>query len=114
MKPHVPAFLALALAAPALADPPIIEAVELRDGQVYVTVSHRDTGWDHYADQWRVFSADGTQLAERILLHPHETEQPFTRSTSFAPPAGLDAVTVVAGCTNGDLSEPFWLSVPGS
>jgi len=47
-----------------------------------VTLKHDDTGWDHYADSWRVLDAEGNVLAERILLHPHVNEQPFTRSLS--------------------------------
>ena len=47
-----------------------------------VTVQHADTGWEHYADQWEVVSADGTVLGTRVLYHPHVEEQPFTRSLS--------------------------------
>lgn len=49
---------------------------------VSVTLQHADTGWDHYADGWRVVTADGKVLGHRILYHPHENEQPFTRSLS--------------------------------
>lgn len=45
-----------------------------------VTVEHADEGWDHYADAWDVLAPDGSVLGTRTLLHPHETEQPFTRS----------------------------------
>ena len=45
-----------------------------------VTVAHGDTGWDHYADKWDVLAPDGTVLGTRVLLHPHETEQPFIRA----------------------------------
>lgn len=45
-----------------------------------VTVRHADEGWDHYADRWDVLSPDGEVLGTRKLLHPHESEQPFTRS----------------------------------
>jgi hypothetical protein len=45
-----------------------------------VTVRHADSGWDHYADRWEVLTPDGHLLATRKLLHPHENEQPFTRS----------------------------------
>lgn len=44
-----------------------------------VTVAHADTGWDHYADHWRILAPDGTELGRRVLLHPHVGEQPFTR-----------------------------------
>lgn len=45
-----------------------------------VTLLHGDEGWDHYADLWRVVGPDGVVIAERVLLHPHVDEQPFTRS----------------------------------
>ncbi len=47
-----------------------------------VTVRHDDTGWEHYANKWEVVAPDGTVLGTRVLHHPHETEQPFTRSLS--------------------------------
>ncbi len=45
-----------------------------------VTVKHADEGWDHYSNRFEVVGPDGTVLGVRTLLHPHETEQPFTRS----------------------------------
>ena len=45
-----------------------------------VTLQHEDSGWEHYADAWRVVDSDGEVLGTRTLLHPHENEQPFTRS----------------------------------
>ncbi|MDH3661407.1 MAG: hypothetical protein OEU92_15495 [Alphaproteobacteria bacterium] len=54
-----------------------------------VTVEHADEGWDHYADAWDVVGPDGVLLGTRTLLHPHENEQPFTRSlTGVAIPDG--------------------------
>ncbi len=47
-----------------------------------VTVLHDDTGWDHYADKWDIVGEDGTVFGTRVLAHPHENEQPFTRSIS--------------------------------
>lgn len=47
-----------------------------------VTISHPDTGWEHYADGWRVLDMDGQELGMRVLAHPHVNEQPFTRSLS--------------------------------
>jgi hypothetical protein len=49
---------------------------------VSVTLEHEDTGWDHYADAWRVVDGEGNVLGNRELLHPHVDEQPFTRSLS--------------------------------
>lgn len=62
-----------------------------------VTVRHDDAGWEHYADKWQVLDADGTVLGERVLFHPHDTEQPFTRSQSgIEMPAGTQSVIVRA------------------
>jgi hypothetical protein len=62
-----------------------------------VTVRHADEGWDHYADAWEVVAPDGTVLGTRTLLHPHENEQPFTRSLSgVAIPEGITEVVIRA------------------
>ncbi len=62
-----------------------------------VTVRHADEGWDHYADAWDVVGPDGTVLGTRVLAHPHETEQPFTRSLDGVKiPAGVEEVTIRA------------------
>jgi len=62
-----------------------------------VTVRHADEGWEHYADKWEVLAPDGTVLGTRVLLHPHETEQPFTRALGgVAIPEGIERVTLRA------------------
>ena len=62
-----------------------------------VTVRHDDEGWDHYADGWDVVGPDGTVYGTRVLMHPHETEQPFTRSLSGVTiPEGVTHVTIRA------------------
>ena len=63
-----------------------------------VSVRHADTGWKHYANKWEVLSPDGkTVLGTRTLLHPHEDEQPFTRSLSgVRVPAKFNEVLVRA------------------
>ncbi|WP_394689626.1 hypothetical protein [Hoeflea sp.] len=62
-----------------------------------VTVRHEDAGWEHYADKWQVLDADGTVLGERVLFHPHDTEQPFTRSQSgIEIPIGVQSVVIRA------------------
>jgi hypothetical protein len=69
-----------------------------------VTITHPDTGWDDYADGWDVVLPDGTVVKPnpdapftRLLTHPHETEQPFTRSQSgIVIPAAVTQVTVRA------------------
>jgi hypothetical protein len=70
----------------------------------HVTVEHPDTGWEDYADGWDVVTPNGTVLKPdpdspftRLLLHPHENEQPFTRSQSgIVIPAGVTQVRVRA------------------
>ena len=70
----------------------------------HVTVEHPDTGWEDYADGWDVVTPDGGVLKPdpdspftRLLLHPHENEQPFTRSQSgIAIPSGTTQVRVRA------------------
>lgn len=73
-------------ALPVWADAPVIENATARAAaggwSFDVTLSHPDTGWDHYADGWRVLDMDGNELGLRTLYHPHVTEQPFTRSLS--------------------------------
>ena len=62
-----------------------------------VTVRHGDTGWDHYANKWDVLAPDGSVLGTRTLLHPHENEQPFTRSLGgVAVPEGVGSVRIRA------------------
>lgn len=63
-----------------------------------VTLKHNDTGWDHYADKWDILGPDGKVIATRVLYHPHEDEQPFTRSLdNVAIPAGVKSVTIRGG-----------------
>ncbi|SFF71607.1 hypothetical protein [Roseobacter denitrificans] len=87
---------------PALAEPPRIDHVAARqasDGtwRFSVTISHPDTGWDHYADAWRVLDMEGRELGVRVLAHPHVEEQPFTRSLSNVRiPEGVKRVQVQA------------------
>jgi len=100
-------FPALVLvASPAFADPAVIEGAEARaSGGAWsfsVTLSHGDTGWDDYADGWRVLSADGSVLGTRELMHPHVNEQPFTRSLSgVAIPDGMASVWIEASTNTG-------------
>ena len=63
----------------------------------HVTVQHKDTGWDHYADKWEIRGPGGVVLGTRVLMHPHVEEQPFTRSLSGVKiPPNIKSVTVRA------------------
>lgn len=88
----------------AMADFAKVEAVTASEGtsgwRFDVTISHPDTGWDHYADGWEVVDAEGNRLGFRELLHPHVNEQPFTRSLNgVAIPPGTDQVFIRARCS---------------
>jgi hypothetical protein len=56
------------------ADPAEVAAVSLAQSSgswtVSVTISHGDTGWDDYADGWRVEAPGGDILGTRVLHHP--------------------------------------------
>jgi hypothetical protein len=76
-----------------------VRAAQSGDGtwRFDVTVLHADAGWDHYADKWDVVGPDGTVFGERVLLHPHDNEQPFTRSqTGIQIPDDVSEVAVRA------------------
>ena len=79
-----------------------------------VTLRHADTGWDHYADGWEVLDPDGHRLGMRVLAHPHETEQPFTRSLGgVAIPDGITEVIIRArDNTNGWTAQTYRYTLP--
>ncbi len=105
----------LGQAAAGEADVVAAEAVQEGDGswRFRVTVAHADEGWDHYADRWEVVAPDGRVLGTRVLLHPHENEQPFTRSLGgVVIPEHIDRVTIrahdsVHGNGGAELSIPL-------
>ncbi len=61
-----------------------------------VTVKHADAGWDHYADRWDILDAQGNILGTRVLMHPHDNEQPFTRSMKVSIPMHVKKITIRA------------------
>ena len=65
-----------------------------RQYRVTVTLSHEDTGWDHYANAWLIFDEDGKEIGERVLHHPHVNEQPFTRSLTLTIPEPVRLITI--------------------
>ena len=99
--PGTLATLAFLCATTAFADAPTVERVSTdnrgTNWTFAVTLSHPETGWDHYADGWEVLAPDGTSLGIRVLAHPHVNEQPFTRSLgSVDIPADTPYVTIRA------------------
>ncbi len=79
-----------------------------------VTVSHADTGWKHYADKFEVLDMNGKVLGTRVLYHPHENEQPFTRSLGRVQiPIGITEVRVRAhDKVHGDGKTTFPVKLP--
>ena len=98
------------------ADVVAVKATESSNGtwSFDVTVLHADEGWDHYANRWDVMAPDGTILGTRTLHHPHETEQPFTRSLrGVTVPEGVDSVTIRANdSVHGTGGREFSVSLP--
>lgn len=81
----ITAPLILLVMAAQAAEPTIVNATATQGTNGWrfdVSLLHPDTGWDHYADGWGVYTLDGDQLGYRVLAHPHVNEQPFTRSLS--------------------------------
>lgn len=71
-----------------------------RGAQVFdfaVTVSSPYDTPQRYADAYRVMGEDGKVYGERILLHDHAGEQPFTRELyGVNIPAGVRVIVVQA------------------
>lgn len=79
---------------------------------ISVTLRHADTGWEHYADLWRVLAPDGKELGRRVLYHPHVEEQPFTRSKLMTLPDGVNVVFIEAhDKVHGYSSKRFRLKI---
>jgi hypothetical protein len=79
-----------------------------------VTLEHNDEGWHHYADRWDVLTLDGRLLKSRVLHHPHENEQPFTRSLSGVMiPDGASQVKIRAHDTkHGNSKQEVIVDLP--
>lgn len=79
-----------------------------------VTLEHDDQGWSHYADQWDVMTLDNALLGSRVLHHPHDNEQPFTRSLSGVKvPQGVSQVKIRArDSVHGYSSQEFLVDIP--
>ena len=95
-----------------------VRMVYRSDGRwdVHAAVFHNDEGWNHYANIWQVVdSATGEVLGERILAHPHDTEQPFTRSlTGFAIPGSVREVRIRSRCNLHDYGgREITVKIPG-
>ena len=78
-----------------------VEATQSQNGSwcFSTQVRHNDQSWDHYADAWQITDLEGNVLGKRVLLHPHDNEQPFTRSLcNVEIPKTIQKVVVSAKC----------------
>lgn len=98
----IPTLATMLIATHAIAGEADVVGVKVRRDaeRVYdfdVTIRSVDRNRDYYADAFEVLAPDGTLLGRRVLSHPHETEQPFTRElygVRIVP--GIERVTVRA------------------
>ena len=95
------AALGIIAAVPARAgDADVVNVVVRQRAGLYdldVTIRSNDTGWERYADRIEALGSDGAVLGTRVLEHPHDDEQPFTRDLyELRVPAGTARVTVRA------------------
>ncbi len=121
MRLIVTALCLTALLSPGLAsagEADVLNATASKTGAetwtISATVRHDDTGWEHYADAFQVLTTDGRELGLRILYHPHETEQPFTRSLSGVriPPDITEIVVRARDKVHGYGGEAVTLRLP--
>ncbi len=73
-------------------DVKIVDVLVKKRGQswnIRVMLKHEDTGWEHYADAWRVVSEDGKVLGNKLFQQPHVEEQPFARSLTLKIPRNI-------------------------
>lgn len=102
----------------AQAFPDILSAELERQGDAWslaVTVSSPYDSEQRYADGWRVLAPDGAVLGTHELAHPHQNEQPFTRTmTALAIPPDV-AQIIVEGrdLANGYGGTTVSVEVPG-
>lgn len=106
----LPSILLCMSATVVMADPPQIVGVTATHASMGwrfdVSISHPDTGWDHYANGWEVLDASGNRIGYRELFHPHVDEQPFTRSLrNVMVPDGTTEVFIRASCSREGWSE---------
>jgi len=73
-----------------------IESIGDQRFRINVTLLHEDAGWDHYANRWDVLDETGELLGSRVLAHPHDNEQPFTRSLTLTIPTNVKKITIIA------------------
>ena len=113
------AAIAALITIPAMASDTNVVGVEVSEQagafRFSVTLRHKDEGWDHYANVWEIIGPDGRVIDRRVLAHPHDTEQPFTRSLGHVEIApGIKQVTIRGGDNvSGIGGKTMLVKIPG-
>jgi hypothetical protein len=83
---------------------------------IWATVSSTETGFDKYADEWRVEDSDGNILGTKVLSSHHKNEQPFTRSLpGVTIPDDVSVLTIAAqDSVMGYCGDTFELIIPAN
>ena len=109
-------FLTLLLAAFSYANEADILDVQVsKNSDTYtfsVKILHEDSGWEHYVNRYEVLDKEGNLIATRTLWHPHENEQPFTRSLRGVQIKGIDIVYLRANDSVDGYSKLYEVRLP--
>lgn len=98
--------------------PKVLSASATQDDGLWtikVTMSHVDTGWDHYAKGFELLSPDKKRLAYGEIARPHVGKKTIeTTLTGITLPKGLTYVLIRTRCSLvGWASETERLDLPG-
>jgi len=64
--------------------------------RVAITLRHADSGWDHYADGWRIVQSETNKVLGTKTLLPHAKEQPFSSAMKVNIPDNVKHIYVEA------------------
>ena len=109
-------FITLFFSALSFANEAVIQDVNVsKNENTYhfsVRILHEDSGWEHYVNRYEILDIEGNILATRTLGHPHEHEQPFTRSLSGVKLKEMKVVYVRANDSVDGYSELYEVKLP--
>lgn len=103
----------------AFADAPkVLAAKAIEDDgrwKITVTMSHEDTGWDHYAKGFELLTPDKKRVAYGEETRPHVGKKSFdTTLTGITLPPGIPYLLIRTRCSLvGWASETERLDLPG-
>jgi len=109
-------YILIVLALSSFANEAVIEDVQVTklngSYSFAVRILHEDSGWKHYVDAYEVLDKEGNVLAKRVLWHPHENEQPFTRSLNNVKIPDLKTVFLRAHDSVDGYSKIYEVTLP--